>query len=119
MIYSLIGYRACPELLSAPCSESGPIRSSAARLVASSRATPTWRQAVGVPLAVVDERPNRTCFLRASGRYSNFFVVQGLRNREIGKLLFIEESTVKAHTHHIYDKLGTRSRTSPDRSGDA
>ena len=37
-------------------------------------------------------------------------MVQGLRNREIGKLLFIEESTVKAHTHHIYDKLGTRSR---------
>ena len=34
----------------------------------------------------------------------------GLKNREIGKLLFIEESTVKAHTHHIYDKLGVRSR---------
>ncbi|MDH4102685.1 MAG: LuxR C-terminal-related transcriptional regulator, partial [Thermoleophilia bacterium] len=34
-----------------------------------------------------------------------------LTNRQIAKLLFIEESTVKAHAHHIYDKLGTRSRT--------
>jgi DNA-binding NarL/FixJ family response regulator len=35
----------------------------------------------------------------------------GFSNRQIGELLFIEESTVKVHTHHIYDKLGTRSRT--------
>ena len=35
----------------------------------------------------------------------------GLSNREIGRLLFIEESTVKAHTHRIYDKLGVHSRT--------
>ena len=38
-------------------------------------------------------------------------LTDGLTNREIAKLLFIEESTVKVHTHHIYDKLGTRSRT--------
>jgi len=38
-------------------------------------------------------------------------VIQGLKNREIAKLLFIEESTVKVHTHHIYDKLGVRSKT--------
>jgi DNA-binding NarL/FixJ family response regulator len=37
-------------------------------------------------------------------------LVQGLMNREIAGLLFIEESTVKAHVHHIYDKLGLRSR---------
>lgn len=37
-------------------------------------------------------------------------MLQDLRNREIAKLLFIEESTVKAHTHRIYDKLGVRSR---------
>ncbi len=36
---------------------------------------------------------------------------QGLSNRQIAGLLFIEESTVKVHAHHIYDKLGTRSRT--------
>jgi DNA-binding NarL/FixJ family response regulator len=38
-------------------------------------------------------------------------LIEGLKNREIAKLLFIEESTVKVHTHHIYDKLGVRSRT--------
>ena len=35
----------------------------------------------------------------------------GLPNREIARLLFIEESTVKAHAHRIYDKLGVRSRS--------
>jgi DNA-binding NarL/FixJ family response regulator len=34
----------------------------------------------------------------------------GMTNREIGRLLFIEESTVKAHTHRIYGKLGVHSR---------
>ena len=38
-------------------------------------------------------------------------MLQGLKNREIAKLLFIEESTVKVHAHHIYDKMGPRSRT--------
>jgi ATP/maltotriose-dependent transcriptional regulator MalT len=37
-------------------------------------------------------------------------LIQRLTNREIASLLFIEESTVKAHVHHIYDKLGVRSR---------
>ncbi len=38
-------------------------------------------------------------------------LADSLTNREIAKLLFIEESTVKVHVHHIYDKLGLRSRT--------
>ena len=36
---------------------------------------------------------------------------QGLTNLQIAELLFISEATVKAHVHHIYDKLGVRSRT--------
>ena len=41
-------------------------------------------------------------------------MTQGLTNREIAKvLLYIEESTVKAHVHHIFDKLGVRYRVSP------
>ena len=35
----------------------------------------------------------------------------GLSNREIATRLFITESTVKVHAHHVYDKLGIRSRT--------
>jgi DNA-binding CsgD family transcriptional regulator len=35
---------------------------------------------------------------------------RGLSNRQIGSYLFISEGTVKVHAHHIYDKLGIRSR---------
>ncbi len=38
-------------------------------------------------------------------------VCAGLTNREIGATLFISEATVKVHVHHMYDKLGIRSRT--------
>jgi len=38
-------------------------------------------------------------------------VTQGLTNLQIGQRLFISEGTVKVHVHHIYDKLGVRSRT--------
>jgi ATP/maltotriose-dependent transcriptional regulator MalT len=38
-------------------------------------------------------------------------VSQGLSNREIAKTLWIAESTVKVHVHHILEKLGARSRT--------
>jgi DNA-binding NarL/FixJ family response regulator len=38
-------------------------------------------------------------------------LIERLTNREIARLLYIEESTVKVHAQHIYDKLGTRSRT--------
>lgn len=38
-------------------------------------------------------------------------LVQRLTNKQIASLLFISEATVKVHAHHIYDKLGTRSRT--------
>ena len=34
----------------------------------------------------------------------------GLTNRAIAEVLFVSESTVKAHLRHIYEKLGVRSR---------
>jgi DNA-binding CsgD family transcriptional regulator len=35
---------------------------------------------------------------------------RGLTNRQIASYLFISEATVKVHAHHIYDKIGVRSR---------
>ena len=37
-------------------------------------------------------------------------VATGNSNKEIGKLLFISEQTVKAHLRHIMDKLGASDR---------
>jgi ATP/maltotriose-dependent transcriptional regulator MalT len=50
--------------------------------------------------------------LRLSPREREVYelIVDELTNREIAKLLFIEESTVKRHAQNIYDKLGVRSR---------
>jgi ATP/maltotriose-dependent transcriptional regulator MalT len=38
-------------------------------------------------------------------------VSQGLSNRQIAHTLWIAESTVKVHIHHVLDKLGVQSRT--------
>lgn len=64
--------------------------------------------AVGEPVSVDDDQRAR---LSPRERDVYDLLREGLTNRQIAKLLFIEESTVKAHAHHIYDKLGTRSRT--------
>jgi two-component system, NarL family, nitrate/nitrite response regulator NarL len=34
----------------------------------------------------------------------------GLRNKAIARHLGVAEGTVKVHVHHIYEKLGVRSR---------
>jgi DNA-binding NarL/FixJ family response regulator len=36
---------------------------------------------------------------------------QGLSNREIAGTLWISESTVKVHVHHVLTKMGVRTRT--------
>lgn len=38
-------------------------------------------------------------------------VAKGFTNREIGKTLFIDHRTVKAHLNHIFNKLDVRNRT--------
>ena len=37
-------------------------------------------------------------------------LLKGSRNKDISKLLYIEESTVKRHIHHIFQKTGVTSR---------
>jgi DNA-binding CsgD family transcriptional regulator len=99
-------YRAVPELL--------PILLRA--VVDRDRLASTIRKAgdadlaesLGYQVHAADD-PRQTLTPREREVYD--LMIQGLRNREIARILFIEESTVKAHTHHIYDKLGVHSRT--------
>ncbi len=65
-------------------------------------------RAVGQSVAADDEPRER---LSPREREVFDLLRQGLSNRHIAELLFISEATVKVHAHHIYDKLGTRSRT--------
>ena len=37
-------------------------------------------------------------------------LMQGMSNRQIGRTLGITEGTVKKHMHHVFVKLGVRSR---------
>jgi DNA-binding NarL/FixJ family response regulator len=57
------------------------------------------------------ENEYRTDRLSRRERQVYDLVCQGLTNRQIAGVLFISEQTVKLHVHHIFDKLGTRSRT--------
>jgi DNA-binding NarL/FixJ family response regulator len=98
-------YRACPELLSILLRVEGnrEFRELVERVGDSDLAA-----AAGYPLATNDDRR-----LLLSPREREVFELlrNGLTNREIAKLLYIEQSTVKVHAHHIYDKLGIRSRS--------
>jgi DNA-binding NarL/FixJ family response regulator len=53
--------------------------------------------------------PRSTLSVREREVYD--LVCAGLSNREIASKLFISPGTVKVHVHHVFDKLGIRSRT--------
>jgi DNA-binding NarL/FixJ family response regulator len=97
-------YRACPELLTIllRAADEGRFRALVERAGDGDLAS-----ACGYPIANDDKR------VLLTPRETEVFELlrTGLSNREIGRLLYIEESTVKAHTHRIYDKLGVRSRS--------
>jgi LuxR family maltose regulon positive regulatory protein len=64
-------------------------------------------EALGHPIGPGDDPRSR---LSPREREVFELLSQGLSNRQIAKALFISEATVKVHAHHIYDKLGVRSR---------
>jgi DNA-binding CsgD family transcriptional regulator len=98
-------YRACPELLTVLLRASDGLRF---RALVEAAGDHDLAGLVGHPIAVdADKRQ----LLTPRERDVFELLRTGLSNREIGRLLFIEESTVKAHTHRIYDKLGVRSRS--------
>ena len=96
-------YRACPELLSIllRSESSRPFRE-----LVSAVGDEDLASAVGQPIAFEDRR------VLLSPREQEVYELlrTGRTNKQIASLLVIEESTVKAHTHRIYDKLGVRSR---------
>ena len=96
-------YRSCPELLSILLRSAQGRRF---RELVERVGDDDLAMAVGQPIGFRDKR------LLLSPRESEVYGLLrgGLTNRQIGALLFIEESTVKAHAHRIYDKLGIRSR---------
>jgi DNA-binding NarL/FixJ family response regulator len=97
-------YRSCPELLSILLRSTADrrFRELVARVGDSDLAN-----AVGHPIAFEDRR------LLLSPRERDVYNLlrSRLTNKQIASLLYIEESTVKAHAHRIYDKLGVRSRS--------
>jgi DNA-binding CsgD family transcriptional regulator/tetratricopeptide (TPR) repeat protein len=63
-------------------------------------------EAVDVPLGLED----RYQLLSRREREVLQCIRDGLSNRQIAETLFISEGTAKAHTHRIFEKLGTSSR---------
>ncbi len=66
-------------------------------------------RAVGHPLILSEDDQRQRLSPRERDVYE--LLRQGLSNRQIAEALFISEGTAKLHTHHIFNKLGTRSRT--------
>jgi DNA-binding CsgD family transcriptional regulator len=70
----------------------------------------TWASAARAELARIGGR-TRTEGLSPSEMRVAGLVAEGRTNREIATALFLGEQTVASHLHHIYAKLGIRSRT--------
>ena len=70
---------------------------------------------IGLPRRWVSQCLNclhRTAWLFSRGANKVLDLVsQGLTNKEIGRTLYITESTVKVHVRKICTKFGVRSRT--------
>ena len=104
--FAVTAYRANPDLLSTLLASSR-VRDKAVFLVR--RAGDDERvEALGVsPASLVDPAIS----LSAREREVYDLVCEGLSNAEIARQLFISMGTVKVHVHHVFDKLGIRSRT--------
>ena len=100
----ITAYRSTPELLGVLLA-GAPHREDVSRLV-SRVGDEDLAAAVGQPLALDDRRG----LLSRREREVLDYLESGLTNSQIAAALFISESTVKVHVHHVFDKLGIRSR---------
>jgi LuxR family maltose regulon positive regulatory protein len=99
-------YRSTPELL--PVLFRASPHGDAIRSLVKRAGDEDLAELLGYPVSAVADARQR---LTPRERDVYDLMIQGLKNREIARLLFIEESTVKVHAQHIFDKLGVRSRT--------
>jgi len=104
--FLVTAYRSTPELL-AVLLRPASTRERAVELIRKA-ADEDLARAVGHPIDTVDDPRER---LSRREREVYDLLRQCLSNRQIAEALFISESTVKLHAHHIYDKVGVRSRT--------
>jgi len=99
-------YRANPGLLSVLLASSD-VRDKALFLVRRAR-DDELLESLGLSAASIVDPVTK---LSAREREVYALVCEGLPNAEIGRKLFIAESTVKAHVHRLLRKLGLHSRT--------
>ena len=102
----VLAYRACPQLL-ATHSIDAALKKSLAAIMLNAR-----DDALAKKCGFIATRPTRVNE-RLTARESEVvaLIAQGLTNKQIGRVLFISEATVKVHVLHIFDKLGVRTRT--------
>jgi len=104
--FVVTAYRANPGLLSVLLASNG-LRDQALFLVRRAQDDELLSSLGLTAASIVD--PVATLSAREREVYA--LVCEGLSNAEIGRKLFIAESTVKAHVHRLLGKLGVHSRT--------
>jgi DNA-binding NarL/FixJ family response regulator len=100
-------YRICPEIARV-LAANDDVRSELGEVMARAEDVALARS-LGLPTP----KPQRSARRDLSPREAEVFelVAQGLTNREIGRTLFISESTAKVHVRRILEKLGAKTRT--------
>jgi DNA-binding CsgD family transcriptional regulator len=99
-------YRAFPRLLEAPAGDTS-VRRALNRILENARDDEIARR-----LGFHHRPTSRTRLgtLTTREREVLDLMSQGLTNRQIASILFIEESTAKVHVRHIFEKIGAKTR---------
>jgi ATP/maltotriose-dependent transcriptional regulator MalT len=102
----VLAYRAYPDILNHVQPQSGAG-------AALARVLERVDLAIAQRSGFIPPRPRARAHKKLTNREAEVLglIRQGLSNRQIAATLWLSESTVKLHVHHILDKLGARSRT--------
>src|SRR5205085_7887874 len=100
----ITAWRAFPELFSVMVERFG-FEPDAARIAERAKDRALLRR-LNLPTKLADA----ASLLSKREREVHELLAQGLSNREIARVLYIEEVTVKVHVRHIFEKLGVRTR---------